>query len=155
LVVLVPVTAFRYTSDTMRDARRTLRPTLFFILVSGLLGTALFESGAAEPIGSAERGRELFNGRGICSYCHGVDGRLGRRPQLSPDVEGVISRLSPPPSDLRDAKALEDKNDKARFRTIRAGHSGTAMLPDARLTDQDIHDLVAYLAVIRQEGQQP
>ena len=47
--------------------------------------------------GDATKGRDLFNGQGICHYCHGVDGFLDRLPTLAPDTKAVIDRLSPPP----------------------------------------------------------
>ena len=47
--------------------------------------------------GDAEMGRDVFNGKGVCRYCHGVDGFVNRRPSPAPDTKGMIDRLSPPP----------------------------------------------------------
>jgi cytochrome c553 len=36
--------------------------------------------------GDAERGRTVFNGKGVCYYCHGMDGNMEQRPQLAADT---------------------------------------------------------------------
>jgi mono/diheme cytochrome c family protein len=105
--------------------------------------------------GDAEKGRALFNGKGICHYCHGVDGHLSRRPQLSPETQGVIDRLSSPPADLRRAETLHLRDDTARFHIVRDGHPGSGMFPDTTLTDQDIKDVLAYLATLRKNASPP
>jgi mono/diheme cytochrome c family protein len=104
------------------------------------------------PAGDAERGRAVFNGKGVCYYCHGIDGDQGQRPKLTADTTALITQLNPPPVDLRNPKALHLKNDKQRARAIREGHSGTGMFPDTRMTDQELRDTLAYLALIRSEG---
>ncbi|TAJ23230.1 MAG: hypothetical protein EPO64_11690, partial [Nitrospirae bacterium] len=43
-------------------------------LVIGILLFGLWSVAAAER-GDAERGRAVFNGKGICYYCHGTDGQ--------------------------------------------------------------------------------
>lgn len=112
---------------------------------------AQFSSSAMKQRGNAERGRELFNGRGICFYCHGKDGDINQRPQLNPDTMAVIARLNPRPHDLRNSDVLKLKTDEGRFRLIREGHSGTGMLPDTTLTNEDIIDILAYLSALRGE----
>jgi mono/diheme cytochrome c family protein len=99
--------------------------------------------------GDVERGKSLFNGKGICFYCHGRDGHVDQRPQLSPDTNAFVARLNPKPTDLRNPKSLKMKTDKERFRAIREGHEGTGMFPDSTLTDQEIRDTLAYLSVLR------
>jgi mono/diheme cytochrome c family protein len=101
--------------------------------------------------GDVERGRALFNGKGICFYCHGKDGNLKDLPHLSAETTKLITRLDPKPSDLRNPRMLKLATDTQRFRTVREGHSGTAMLPDRQLTDEDIADLLAYLSILRGE----
>jgi cytochrome c553 len=96
-----------------------------------------------------ESGRTIFNGKGICSYCHGVDGRVDERPQLTTDTAAVIARLNPHPVDLRNAAGLRLRTDRQRARLIREGHTGTGMLPDTRLTDREIRDLLAFLSTLR------
>ena len=105
--------------------------------------------------GDATKGRDLFNGQGICHYCHGVDGFLERLPTLAPDTKAVIDRLSPPPADLRKPDQLHLKDDQARFRAIREGHSGSAMFPNRTLNDEDIKDVLAYLSTLRRNAPAP
>jgi hypothetical protein len=102
--------------------------------------------------GDVERGRAVFNGKGVCYYCHGVDGNKDQRPQLAADTTALIARLNPPPVDLRNSKVLHLKTDKQRTRAIREGHPGTGMFPDTRMTDQELTDTLAYLAFLRGEG---
>jgi hypothetical protein len=107
---------------------------------------------SAQMKGDAERGREIFNGKGVCYYCHGIDGYRDKLPQIETDTAALIARLNPPPTDLRNPKVLFLKTDKQRFRAIREGHTGTGMFPDSTMTDQDVIDTLAYLAVLRSEG---
>ncbi len=105
----------------------------------------------ATAAGDAERGRSVFNGKGVCHYCHGIDGNKSQRPQLTADTTALIAQLNPPPVDLKNPMALHLKNDKQRARAIREGHPGTGMFPDKRMTDQELADTLAYLAVLRQK----
>lgn len=109
-------------------------------------------SKSTKVAGDAERGRAVFNGKGVCYYCHGIDGKMDRRPQLAPDTATLIAQLNPPPVDLRSPKSLHLKTDKQRARAIREGHPGTGMFPDTRMTDQELTDTLAYLALLRHEG---
>lgn len=102
--------------------------------------------------GNADRGREVFNGKGVCSYCHGVDGNRNQRPLLAAETVALIDQLNPAPPDLRDRKRLRLISDKDRFNAIREGHSGTGMFPDNTMTAQELTDLLAYLALLRHEG---
>jgi mono/diheme cytochrome c family protein len=102
--------------------------------------------------GAAERGRAVFNGKGICSYCHGIDGNRDQRPELAADTAALIAQLNPPPPDLRNRKTLRLTTDKARFNAIREGHPGTGMFPDNTMTAQELTDTLAYLALLRKEG---
>jgi len=113
------------------------------------------ESSTSQPTaklkGNVMWGREIFNGKGVCYYCHGIDGYIGRRPRLETDTAALIARLNPPPSDLRNPEALRLKTNKERTRTIREGHPGTGMFPDTTMTDQDLADTLLYLALIRKD----
>jgi len=100
----------------------------------------------------AERGRAVFNGKGVCHYCQGIDGNKEQRPQLAADTAALIARLDPPPTDLRNSKALHLTTDTQRIRAIREGHLGTGMFPDTMMTDQEVLDTVAYLTLLRREG---
>ncbi|MBI5315170.1 MAG: c-type cytochrome [Nitrospirae bacterium] len=109
-------------------------------------------SKSTRAAGDAERGRAVFNGKGVCHYCHGIDGNKNLRPQLAADTATLISQLNPPPVDLRNPEALHLKSDKQRARAIREGHPGTGMFPDTTMTDQELIDTLAYLALLRREG---
>ncbi len=109
-------------------------------------------SGKSKKVqGSAARGREVFNGRGVCYYCHGIDGYLGRKPRLTADIVALIARLTPPPTDLRNPAGLRLKTNLERSRAIREGHPGTGMFPDPSMTDQEIVDILVYLALLRKD----
>ncbi|MBI3357336.1 MAG: hypothetical protein HY038_11310 [Nitrospirae bacterium] len=106
---------------------------------------------SAKMKGNAGRGREVFNGKGVCYYCHGIDGYLGRKPRLEADTAALIARLNPPPTDLRNPIGQKLKGDKQRVRAIREGHPGTGMFPDTTMTDQDLADTLVYLALLRKD----
>ena len=107
---------------------------------------------STKTAGDAERGRAVFNGKGLCYYCHGIDGNKDQRPQLAADTVALIAQLNPPPVDLRNPKALYLKSDKQRALAIREGHPGTGMFPDPTITNQELTDTLAYLALLRREG---
>ncbi len=140
----------------------TLSPlfVLFFVSFLGIaLGSfpdhSMAESVTPQPHGQLKgnimRGREIFNGTGVCYYCHGIDGYIGRPPRLTPDTAALIAKLNPPPADLRNPDALHLKTNKERSRAIREGHPGIGMSPDATMTDQDLVDTLLYLALIRKD----
>ena len=136
---------------------------LFSLLFAGWPGMemvsvtnyACAESGQSSPSGKLKgnilRGRDIFNGKGVCYYCHGIDGYIGRPPRLAADTAALIAKLNPPPSDLRNPDELRLKTDKERARAIREGHPGTGMFPDITMTDQDLADTLLYLALIRKD----
>lgn len=103
-------------------------------------------------VGHAAAGRKVFNGKGICHYCHGIDGYLDKPPQLAPDTAVLIAQLNPAPADLRNPGTLRLKSDKARANAIREGHTGTGMFPTTTLNDQEIVDLLVYLSVLRRQS---
>ena len=107
---------------------------------------------STKTAGDAERGRAVFNGKGVCYYCHGIDGNKDQRPQLAADTAALIVELNPQPVDLRNPKALHLKTDKQRARAILDGHPGTGMFPDTTMTNQDLIDTLAYLALLRGES---
>jgi mono/diheme cytochrome c family protein len=109
-------------------------------------------SKSAKAAGDAERGRAVFNGKGVCHYCHGIDGKKDQRPQLAADTATLITQLNPPPVDLRNPNALRLNTDKQRARAILDGHPGTGMFPDTTMTNQELIDTLAYLALLRREG---
>ena len=132
------------------------------LIAALLLGTAGFAPGRASadepvapplPAGDATRGKTIFHGQGGCAFCHGKDGYIGKRPRKTDLHTEAIAKLDPPPADLRNAAALQSRDDAQRFASIKFGHPGTAMFPrETQLLDRDIADLLAYLAVLRTEG---
>lgn len=126
------------------------------LVLAILMGLATSLSHATPPQantatkGNATQGQALFNGKGICHYCHGIDGMIDRKPTLEPDTAAVVARLAASAPDLRNRTTLKLKDNKARFHAIRDGHPGSGMLPDTRLTDQEMTDLLTYLAALRQ-----
>lgn len=117
--------------------------------------SAWAESPTSQPTGKLKgnimRGREIFNGKGVCYYCHGIDGYLSKTPRLEADTAALITKLNPPPTDLRNPDLLRLKTNKERARAIREGHPGTGMFPDTTMTDQDLADTLLYLALIRKD----
>ena len=101
--------------------------------------------------GNIMEGRDIFNGKGVCYYCHGIDGYIGKTPRLEADTAKLIAKLNPPPTDLRNPSVLRLKANKERARAIREGHPGTGMFPDTTMTDQDLADIMLYLALIRKD----
>lgn len=102
--------------------------------------------------GDARNGKRLYHETGGCSICHGIEGRLDQRPQLSAELTQKLARLQPPPANLRDPAGLKSTTDEDRFRSVKQGHVGTAMFPKKLMSDDDIRDLVAYLGVLRKGG---
>lgn len=102
--------------------------------------------------GDAKSGRQLYHELGGCAICHGIEGHLNRRPPMSPDLVKRLDALPAPPANLRDPAALKSQTDEDRFLSIKRGHPGTAMYPKTLLRDDDIRDLVAYLATLLERG---
>lgn len=151
----------------MYDSIRKILKRLFlacFLFVGLLVSqfTYIFEMNAwagsppssknTKAAGDAERGRAVFNGKGVCYYCHGINGKKDQRPQLAADTVALIAQLNPPAVDLRNPKVLTLKTDKQRARAILDGHPGTGMFPDTTMTNQELIDTLAYLALLRGEG---
>jgi Cytochrome c len=137
---------------------------VFGVLLVGWLGMLLSlgsdrnaraESSVSQPgvkrKAIVERGRDIFHGKGACSYCHGMDGYLDRLPQMKEDIAARIAQLNPPPTDLRDPSVLRLKTNKERARAIRDGHPSTGKSRDFIMTDQDMADTLLYLAFIRKD----
>ncbi|GKS60117.1 hypothetical protein YTPLAS18_36440 [Nitrospira sp.] len=123
-------------------------------LVSAALWMICTVAAAQHPSALSEgaaRGRALYHGKGACAMCHGLDGDPARRPPMNENTTAVISKLSPPPPDLRAPDSERFLSEQQRRKAIRKGHPGTAMLPDPTLSDQDISDILAYLSHLRRE----
>jgi hypothetical protein len=149
-------------SDSMRKVFRAFSLAgvaigwlaILLLLLSAMNALAGSQSSnkSTKTQGDAERGRAVFNGKGVCYYCYGVDGYLDRQPQLEADIAVLIAQLNPKPADLRNQKSLQLTTDKARAKAIREGHPDTGMFPDRRMTDQELADTIAYLSTLRREG---
>jgi mono/diheme cytochrome c family protein len=132
------------------------------LIAALLLGTAGFTPAPAPvdepampplPAGDAARGNTIFHGRGGCAFCHGTDGYIGKRSRKTDLHTEAIAKLDPQPADLREAAALTSRDEAQRFASIKFGHPGTAMFPrKTQLSDRDIADLLAYLAILRTGG---
>lgn len=102
--------------------------------------------------GDAKSGRQLYHELGGCAICHGIEGDLARRPPMSADLAKRLDALPAPPANLRNPVTLKSQNDEDRYYSIKRGHPGTAMYPKTLLRDEDIRNLVAYLATLREPG---
>ena len=100
--------------------------------------------------GDAKSGRQLYHELGGCAICHGIDGHLDRRPPMSTDLAKRLDALPAPPANLRNPATLKSQNDEDRYHSIKRGHPGTAMYPKTLLRDEDIRNLIAYLATLRE-----
>lgn len=140
----------------MRPRVRFHKLLLIVLLLSATTdrGVLSADTGAALK-GDAARGQALFNGKGICHYCHGSDGVIDRKPALTPETKAAIAKHAASAPDLRNRAAQALQDNKARFRLIREGHPGSGMFPDSTLSDQDITDILAYLAALRQSASAP
>ena len=126
---------------------------LFYgLVIAQPLVSAEAKKADARGQGNAEAGRTVFNGKGVCHYCHGIDGHLDKPPPLASDTAALIAQLNPPPADLRNPKSLRLVSDKARAKAIREGHTGTGMFPTTTLTEQELADTLSYLTALRNEG---
>ena len=100
--------------------------------------------------GDAKSGRQLYHELGGCAICHGIEGHVHRRPPMSADLAKRLDALPAPPANLRDPSTLKSQNDEDRYHSIKRGHPGTAMYPKTLLRDEDVRDLIAYLATLRE-----
>ena len=153
---------FKARVEQGSEALRLIGYSLIFLVgwlgVLSLLGSdgnaraeSSVEQTGVKRKANVERGRDIFHGKGACSYCHGMDGYLDRLPQMKEDIAALIARLNPPPTDLRNPGVLRLKTNKERARAIREGHPGTGMFPDRTMTNQDLADTLFYLAFIRKD----
>ncbi|MBX3235804.1 MAG: cytochrome c [Nitrospiraceae bacterium] len=142
-----------------RSAGRFARLSILSLILCGPTLAGPTDAGVPEQkpqLGAqAEAGRNIFNGVGRCSTCHGLDAVHDQLPSdLSPNLRKTVAAMNPPPSDLRNRSRLTLATDKQRFDVIRHGRLRTAMHPisEAALSDEQILSLLAYLAALRQNG---
>ncbi len=121
---------------------------------SARLVLAVLILGGAGPPGDAARGRAIVASRqaGLCLLCHAgpfPDPHL--QGSIAPDLAGVGSRLSPDEIRQRLVDPAQANPD-----TIMPSYSRTNVTRPGRqwagkpiLTDQQIEDVVAYLATLK------
>ncbi|HSE39771.1 MAG TPA: cytochrome c [Acidobacteriota bacterium] len=88
--------------------------------------------------GNPEKGKVLFDSRG-CSYCHSI----GKGKIQGPDLKNVTVRYNK--NDLR--KWLADPETIYKEVGRRPLNPGYSPMPRVVLTEEEIHDLVAFLSV--------
>lgn len=138
------------------SSRRSFHGLMHLLLLSLVLAGGETHAGDSNAMkGDSTKGQALFNGKGICHYCHGIDGAIDKKPALKPDTLAAIAKYAAAAPDLRNRAVQKLKDNKARFGAIREGHPGSGMFPDSTLSDQDITDLVSYLAALRQSASAP
>lgn len=97
---------------------------------------------AAPPAIIAE-GKKLFEGKGTCTHCHGLEGK-GDGP--------AAHLLKPhPPTDFTNCKLHEVREDGELFWIIDNGSPGTGMVDhvhDGKLTEGEAWKIVAYLRTL-------
>lgn len=84
-------------------------------------------------------GKSLFEGRGNCYTCHGMDGKGDGR---------AASKLPlHPPRDFTDCKFHEARSDGELFWVVKYGIPGTGMVRQIpwKLSDEQTWKIVAYL----------
>lgn len=132
-----------------------MRAVLFAALLLGLASPASAADQPAPPLpaGDAAKGKAIYHGKGGCAFCHGTNGYVVKKPRKTDLHSEAITKLDPPPSDLRNPSALKAKDEAARFASIKFGHPGTAMFArKTQLSDKEIADVLAYLAILRSGG---
>lgn len=140
------------SKDTLSD-QEILALLPYLASIRGTLSRTTPTPEPATPLrGDAAQGRQLFHELGGCAICHGIEGHLDRRPPISKDLAQRLDALPAPPTNLRDPAALKSQTDEDRFLSIKRGHPGTAMYPKTLLRDEDIRDLIAYLAILRENS---
>lgn len=98
---------------------------------------------ASDSLELARMGKFLYQGKAVCSGCHGREGKGDGDP-------ASLQLMNPKPTDLSNDAMLKHRTDEARYSAIRHGIPGTAMPPfRGHLTDQEIRLIIEYLEVLR------
>ena len=106
------------------------------VVAIGLPSTSHAQAAQADPA-AASRGRHVYDSR-QCRGCHD----FGRQQSTGPDLVGVTDRRSPEwlRAWLKDPSRPEDPTARA----LRAQYG--LQMPNFDLTDQQINDLIAFMA---------
>jgi len=92
---------------------------------------------------STQRGKMLFNGKGLCFECHGQNG------DIQTIARADVERLDPMPTDLR---IPTDKSIRQLYLIIKYGIPGTSMAPiqDTNpLSDADVVETISYVLALQ------
>ena len=94
--------------------------------------------GTTQPVYSpeAQAGRAIFNGKGMCSGCHGRDA------DGQSNLEPIVNKLHPSPPNLRNIETLKYTQDDEVFRFIKERVHGP-------VTDDEIWQIIAFLREMR------
>jgi len=92
----------------------------------------------------AKQGKKLFQTKGVCFKCHGMNGD----GQYKDDEK--VDSLNPKPTDFTKRDLLKYPSDDARYSAIRNGIKGTGMPPfRGILRDGEIRLIIEYLEVLK------
>ena len=111
------------------DPRSSWRGAAIALLAAG---ACLAPSSALAQ--DAAKGQTIYMAN--CMACHGVEAD-GQGP--------AAAALSPPPVDFTKADWWQGRSDEDIKSVIRSGKPGTPMMPFAKLSDEDLADLVGFL----------
>lgn len=107
----------RVPTDKLEDARSLTNPI----------------PGSPETV---RQGQELYEGKGTCANCHGINGS-GRGP-------GAVS-FNPPPRNFQHHGFWRHRTEGEIFWVIKNGSPGTAMIPfGGLLSDKEIWSIIHY-----------
>lgn len=104
------------------------------LLGIALLGAVLSSSAAWAAGADPAKGQSIYMAN--CMACHGTKAD-GNGP--------AAAALKPKPTDFTSAAWWAGKDDKRVTAAIKTGKPGTAMMPFAQLSDEDLAHLVAFL----------
>jgi high-affinity iron transporter len=91
--------------------------------------------------GNAERGKAIYGSN--CVACHGKVGD-GKGP--------AAQAMRPAPTDFTAAEWWKEKTDDQIVRMIKDGRSGTPMVSFAKLSEEELDDLVAYMKKLSKDA---
>ncbi|HUL50264.1 MAG TPA: cytochrome c [Gemmatimonadales bacterium] len=107
------------------------------LCVAGRLTTAQAQATKHIDVVKAGRGYHIWESR-QCGGCHD----FGRHQATGPDLQGVTERRSP--EWLHDWLKNPEAQDDPTARALRKQFG--SQMPNMHLTDQDVDDLIAFLA---------
>lgn len=88
-----------------------------------------------------QHGKQLFEGKGFCRTCHGIDGK-GLGPDINPD-----NFRGPLPRNFTDNEWQTVRTDGELFWILKNGSKGTAMAPfiPLVLTEEEAWKVISYV----------